>query len=65
MKLSFALGLLLPLIAAADSANSLAVPVSLNTSTMGAVIKAAGSAVVDPTLTCNADYTLGLTCKSL
>jgi hypothetical protein len=63
MKISFALGLISLTIAGVSANAPAKVPVSLNTNTMGAVIKAAGSAAVDPTLTCAADYTLALTCK--
>lgn len=67
MKLSFALGLISLAIAGVSADNHYKVPVPLNTNTMGAVIKAAGSpgaAAIDPTLTCDADYSLAFTCKS-
>lgn len=68
MKFSFALGLISLIIAGVSGESHLEVPVSLNTSTMGAVIKAAGSPgadAIDPTLTCDADYTLAFNCISL
>ncbi|KAF3398739.1 hypothetical protein DPV78_007041 [Talaromyces pinophilus] len=67
MKLSFALGLISLAIAGVSADNPYKVPVPLNTNTMGAVIKAAGSpgaAAVDPTLTCDADYTLAFACNA-
>lgn len=67
MKFSFALGLISLTIAGVSAESHGKLPVPLNTDTMGAVIKAAGSpgaASIDPTLTCDSDYVLGFNCKS-
>ncbi|KAH8703234.1 hypothetical protein BGW36DRAFT_422801 [Talaromyces proteolyticus] len=61
MKMQFTLGLLLP-IALAVSAISTLHPIKLDASDMQAIAKPLGNVAIDPTLTCDATYTLAVDC---